>query len=142
MKIIFSKSPFLSLLFALAVAVFWAVPYVCTLSFQEQYQLFLFTTDYFVERMSVPGGMADYIAEFVTQFNYAYVVGAVLLGTVFFYDARAHGSDIQKGGGGRSLAVDNLCASVCTLGLYGKRECDAILWRIACSSTDVHVVLS
>ena len=84
MKIIFSKSPFLSLLFALAVAVFWAVPYVCALSFQEQYQLFLFTTDYFVERISVPGGMADYIAEFVTQFNYAYVVGAVLLGTVFF----------------------------------------------------------
>ena len=134
MKIIFSKSPFLSLLFALAVAVFWAVPYVCTLSFQEQYQLFLFTTDYFVERMSVPGGMADYIAEFVTQFNYAYVVGAVLLGTVFFM--------MREGGGGRSLAVDNLCASVCTLGLYGKRECDAILWRIACSSTDVHVVLS
>ena len=84
MKIIFSKFPFLSLLFALAVSVFWAVPYVCALSFQEQYQLFLFTTDYFVERMSVPGGMADYIAEFVTQFNYAYVVGAVLLGTVFF----------------------------------------------------------
>ncbi|MCR5077660.1 MAG: DUF6057 family protein [Prevotella sp.] len=74
----------LSLLFGLAVVLFWAVPYVSTLAYQEQYQLFLLTGDYFAERLSVPGGLADYVAEFITQFNYVYVVGAILLGLVFF----------------------------------------------------------
>ena len=58
---------FLSLLFAVAVALFWAFPYRCALSYQEQYQLFLFTPSYFTERISVPGGLADYVAEFITQ---------------------------------------------------------------------------
>ena len=75
---------FLSLLFAVAVALFWAFPYRCALSYQEQYQLFLFTPSYFTERISVPGGLADYVAEFITQFYYVYALGAILLALVFF----------------------------------------------------------
>lgn len=74
----------LSLLFAIAVALFWVFPYRCALSYQEQYQLFLFTPSYFTERMSVPGGLADYVAEFITQFYYVYALGAMLLALVFF----------------------------------------------------------
>ena len=74
----------LSLLFAVAVALFWAFPYRCALSYQEQYQLFLFTPSYFTERISVPGGLADYVAEFITQFYYVYALGAILLALVFF----------------------------------------------------------
>lgn len=74
----------LSLLFAVAVALFWSIPYRCALSYQEQYQLFLFTPSYFTERISVPGGLADYVAEFITQFYYVYAIGAILLALVFF----------------------------------------------------------
>ena len=74
----------LSILFATVVALFWVFPYRSALSYQEQYQLFLFTPSYFAERMSVPGGLADYVAEFITQFYYLYAVGAILLALVFF----------------------------------------------------------
>lgn len=74
----------LSLLFAVAVALFWSIPYRCALSYQEQYQLFLFTPSYFTERISVPGGLADYVSEFITQFYYVYALGAILLALVFF----------------------------------------------------------
>ena len=74
----------ISLLFAIIVALFWVFPYRCALSFQEQYQLFLLTPSYFSERMSVPGGLADYVAEFIVQFYYLYAIGAILLALVFF----------------------------------------------------------
>lgn len=74
----------LSLLFAVAIALFWAFPYRCALSYQEQYQLFLFTPSYFTERICVPGGLADYVAEFITQFYYVYALGTILLALVFF----------------------------------------------------------
>lgn len=77
-------SVLISLLFAVIVALFWVFPYRCALSFQEQYQLFLLTPSYFVERMSVPGGLADYVAEFIVQFYYLYAIGGILLALVFF----------------------------------------------------------
>ncbi|MGN1253501.1 MAG: DUF6057 family protein, partial [Prevotella sp.] len=60
----------LSLLFAVIVAIFWAVGETHILSYQEQYQMFLFTPDYFWQRFTTPGGLVDWIAEFITQFNY------------------------------------------------------------------------
>ncbi len=47
------------------------------LMYQEQYQLFLFTGDYFLETVAVPGGFADYISEFVVQFFYVPLYGAI-----------------------------------------------------------------
>ncbi len=46
--------------------------------------MFLFTPSYFTERISVPGGLADYVAEFITQFYYVYALGTILLALVFF----------------------------------------------------------
>ena len=69
----------LTLLFGVAIVVFWSVPYVSGLCYQEQFQMFLFDGDYFVERVILPGGLADYIGEFLVQFDYIPVLGATLV---------------------------------------------------------------
>ena len=71
--------PLLSLLFGVAVVIFWAVPYVGGLCFQEQYQMFLFDTGYFLERIVLPGGLADYISELLVQFYYMPVLGGAII---------------------------------------------------------------
>ena len=71
--------PLQSLLFGVAVVIFWAVPYVGGLCFQEQYQMFLFDTNYFLERIVLPGGLADYISEFLVQFYYMPVLGGAII---------------------------------------------------------------
>ena len=71
--------PLLSLLFGVAVVIFWAVPYVGGLCFQEQYQMFLFDTGYFLERIVLPGGLADYISEFLVQFYHIPVLGSAFI---------------------------------------------------------------
>ena len=60
----------LSILFGVAVLLFWGSVYPAHISYQEQFQLFLFDADYWWERIVVPGGLADYIAEYLTQFYY------------------------------------------------------------------------
>lgn len=72
--------PLLSLLFGVAVMLFWTVPYMAGLCFQEQYQMFLFDTNYFLERIVLPGGLADYISEFLVQFYYMPVLGGAIIG--------------------------------------------------------------
>lgn len=71
--------PLLSLLFGVAVVIFWAMPFVGGLCFQEQYQMFLFDTGYFLERIVLPGGLADYISEFLVQFYYMPVLGGAII---------------------------------------------------------------
>ena len=71
--------PLLSLLFGVAVVIFWTVPFVGGLCFQEQYQMFLFDTSYFLERIVLPGGLADYISEFLIQFYYMPVLGGAII---------------------------------------------------------------
>ena len=71
--------PLLSLLFGVAIVIFWAVPFVGGLCFQEQYQMFLFDTGYFLERIVLPGGLADYISEFLVQFYYMPVLGGAII---------------------------------------------------------------
>ena len=71
--------PLLWLLFGVAVVIFWAVPYVGGLCFQEQYQMFLFDSGYFLERIVLPGGLADYISEFLVQFYYMPVLGGAFI---------------------------------------------------------------
>ena len=71
--------PLLSLLFGVVAMVFWAVPYVSGLCFQEQLQMFLFDSHYFVERIILPGGLADYVSEFLVQFYYMPVLGAAII---------------------------------------------------------------
>ena len=71
--------PLLSLLFGVAVVIFWTVPFVGGLCFQEQYQMFLFDTSYFLVRIVLPGGLADYISEFLIQFYYMPVLGGAII---------------------------------------------------------------
>ena len=73
----------LSVLVGIAVFLFWYVAYPHALSYQEQYQLFLWTCDYFMERISLPGGLADWLGEFVVQFYYVEWLGALLLAGLF-----------------------------------------------------------
>ncbi|MDE6512422.1 MAG: hypothetical protein K2L00_10090 [Muribaculaceae bacterium] len=47
------------------------------LLYQEQNQLFLFTGSYLTHAISVPGGFADYISEFIVQFYYVPLYGAL-----------------------------------------------------------------
>ena len=74
-----SWKPLLSLLFGVAVVIFWSVPYMSGLCFQEQYQMFLFDIGYFLERIVLSGGLADYISEFLVQFYYMPVLGGTII---------------------------------------------------------------
>lgn len=49
------------------------------LSFHEQNQMFLFSCDYFLNRISVAGGLADYISEYLVQFYYYASAGAAIV---------------------------------------------------------------
>ena len=73
----------LSVLVGIGVFLFWYVGYPHALSYQEQYQLFLWTGDYFWERVSLPGGLADWLGEFIVQFFYVEWLGALLLALLF-----------------------------------------------------------
>jgi len=73
----------LSVLTGICIFLFWYVAYPHALSYQEQYQLFLWTCDYFLERLSLPGGLADWFGEFIVQFYYVEWLGALLLALVF-----------------------------------------------------------
>lgn len=73
----------LSVLVGIGMFLFWYVWYPHALSYQEQYQLFLWTWDYFVKRVSLPGGFADWLGEFIVQFYYVEWLGALLLALLF-----------------------------------------------------------
>lgn len=73
----------LSILFGVAVLLFWGSVYPAHISYQEQFQLFLFDADYWWERIVVPGGLADYIAEYLTQFYYHVWAGACILAFLY-----------------------------------------------------------
>ena len=73
----------LSVLVGIVMFLFWYVWYPHALSYQEQYQLFLWTGDYFLEKISLPGGFADWVGEFIVQFYYVEWLGALLLALLF-----------------------------------------------------------
>lgn len=72
-----------ALLFAAAVFCFWAVYYPFALAWQEQFQLFLFDGQYLLERLTVPGGAAAYVAEFLVQFYNNPFFGAAVLALIY-----------------------------------------------------------
>ena len=74
----------LSILLGAGVFIFFGVYYPYHLHYQEQFQMFLFTSGYFVERVSHPGGVADYLGNFLTQFYYYSWAGAAVLAGVLW----------------------------------------------------------
>lgn len=73
----------LTLAFGVVVFLFWRYRYPFALTYQEQFQLFLFDDDYLFSRLAHPGGMARYVAEFLVQFYNSVLLGAVLLALLF-----------------------------------------------------------
>lgn len=72
-----------TLLFGLAVFLFWRYRYEAALTYQEQCQLFLFGGDYLSTRLAQPGGLARYVAEFLVQFYNNITYGALILAVLF-----------------------------------------------------------
>jgi len=66
-------------LFFLALVVFWRFFYINHLLQKEQMQLFLLTTSYLGKHLSVQGGMAIYLGEFMTQFFLNEWAAAILI---------------------------------------------------------------
>ncbi|MBQ1582253.1 MAG: hypothetical protein II107_07275, partial [Prevotella sp.] len=73
----------LSLAFGVAVFLFWRYGYYYALSYQEQFQLFLFDSGYFMERLAQPGGLARYLGEFIVQFYNSSTIGALLIAILY-----------------------------------------------------------
>ena len=69
----------LTLVFGISVFLFWWRRYPFALSYQEQFQLFMFDDDYFCSRMAEPGGLARYVAEFLVQFYNGVIFGALII---------------------------------------------------------------
>jgi hypothetical protein len=76
---IFSLDKLFSLAFGLVAFWFFAFLYPFHLNYQEQYQMFLFSTDYFLQFFAKPGGISDYIGNFFTQFYFYSWVGAIII---------------------------------------------------------------
>ena len=68
-----------TLLFGVAVLLFFGLAYPHHLHYQEQYQLFLFDSTYAWEIVRQPGGMADLLGRFCTQFFLYAWVGAFII---------------------------------------------------------------
>ena len=69
----------MTLLTGIVLYGFFALKYPYHLHFQEQYQLFESTWDYFAAVAAVPGGFADWLGRFLTQFCYYAPAGAAIL---------------------------------------------------------------
>ena len=68
-----------TLLFGVAVLLFFGLAYPHHLHYQEQYQLFLFDSNYMWEIVRLPGGVADLLGRFCTQFFLYAWVGAFII---------------------------------------------------------------
>ena len=68
-----------TLLFGVAVVLFFGMAYPHHLHYQEQFQLFLFDCTYVWEIVKLPGGAADLLGRFCTQFFLFAWVGALII---------------------------------------------------------------
>ena len=64
----------------MAVVLFFGLAYPHHLHYQEQFQLFLFDSNYVWDIVKLPGGVADLLGRFCTQFFLYAWVGAVIIG--------------------------------------------------------------
>lgn len=72
----------LSLLFAILVWLFFAFCYAGHLVYNQGLRLFLDTEAFFIGNVSQPGGLGEYIAIFLTQFNYWPLLGAAIIAVI------------------------------------------------------------
>ena len=70
----------ISSLFCVTIVLFFGLAYPHHLHYQEQFQLFLFDSNYVWDIVKLPGGVADLLGRFCTQFFLYAWVGAVIIG--------------------------------------------------------------
>lgn len=68
-----------TLVFVVAAFLFFYKVYPFHVCYQEQYQLFLFSSSYTSDTISRPGGLAEYISAYLTQFFLSSAAGAFIL---------------------------------------------------------------
>ena len=68
---------------AVMVFCFWLFRYPFVPLIRESSQLFLWTGDYFVERIMIPGGLAQYFGEMISQFFINPINGAIVYAIIF-----------------------------------------------------------
>ena len=73
----------LTALFAVAVFCFWLFALPHLMLAREQMELFLWNTDYLTERLAIPGGLSQYLGEFIVQFFLNPVYGACWYALLF-----------------------------------------------------------
>ena len=73
----------LTALFAVAVFCFWLFRMPFLMLAREQSQLFLWDTGYFIERLSIPGGLAQWLGEFIAHFFINPIYGACWYAVIF-----------------------------------------------------------
>jgi hypothetical protein len=76
---LFNFKALYTLLFGVAVFLFFGMAYPHHLHYQEQFQLFLFDSTYVWEIVKLPGGIADLLGRFCTQFFLYAWVGALII---------------------------------------------------------------
>ena len=69
--------------FAVAVFCFWQFFYPFIPLMRETAQLFLLTYEYFLERIVLPGGLAQYVSEFIVQFFFYPTFAALFYALLF-----------------------------------------------------------
>ena len=126
----------LSMLVGIAVFLFWYVAYPHAMSYQEQYQLFLWTGDYFLERLCLPGGLADWLGEFVVQFYYLEWLGALLLALLFVTLQRLTEQLLPQNQGDRPMILDRITRPVPLI--LSLLPVALVLWLMG----DINVLLS
>jgi len=70
---------FFTVVFGVGIFVFFYGFFPHHLHYREQFQLFLFTKSYFLETCSRPGGFANYLGRFFTQFYLFAGLGALIV---------------------------------------------------------------
>ena len=71
------------LLLAAAVGGFYYLIYPYHLHYYEQMQMFQFSSDYFLETVMLPGGLADYLGRFLAQFFHITWIGSLIMSLLF-----------------------------------------------------------
>jgi hypothetical protein len=70
--------------FFTGIFIFFSFFYNSHLHFEEQFQLFLLTGDFFTAKMGYPGGFSGWTGEFLTQFYYLSLAGPLIIDGLLF----------------------------------------------------------
>lgn len=68
---------------AVSTYLFFAFAYRGHLHYNEQLQMFQFTSNYLIDNILPPGGLANYVGLFITQFMYIAAIGAIFIALIF-----------------------------------------------------------